>query len=175
MIGMVATRRGSDSRSDIPLGAQGFAETFRTPTEGIPEHVELRLNGFTSARARSRQPRRCTVLRLHRAARPWSWWCGPTMSITPMGTGGRGRACGAATAQPRQQPECAPARSRWKSRGDRRQGRSVTSVVTSTADALTSRPGRMAIITLLRPTGRTACWGSRRDGQGRARRALSRR
>ena len=47
MIGMVATRRGSDSRSDIPLGAQGFAETFRTPTEGIPEHVELRLNGFT--------------------------------------------------------------------------------------------------------------------------------
>src|SRR5258707_12628921 len=25
----------------------GLAETFRTPTEGIPEHVELRLNGFT--------------------------------------------------------------------------------------------------------------------------------
>jgi lactoylglutathione lyase len=25
----------------------GFAETFRTPTEGIPEHIELRLNGFT--------------------------------------------------------------------------------------------------------------------------------
>jgi lactoylglutathione lyase len=25
----------------------GFAETFRTPAEGIPEHVELRLNGFT--------------------------------------------------------------------------------------------------------------------------------
>jgi lactoylglutathione lyase len=25
----------------------GFAETFRTPTEGIPEHVELRLEGFT--------------------------------------------------------------------------------------------------------------------------------
>ncbi|HET7279447.1 MAG TPA: VOC family protein [Dermatophilaceae bacterium] len=25
----------------------GFAETFRTPTEGIPEHVELRLDGFT--------------------------------------------------------------------------------------------------------------------------------
>ncbi|MET0713232.1 MAG: VOC family protein [Jiangellaceae bacterium] len=25
----------------------GFAETFRTPTEGIPEQVELRLNGFT--------------------------------------------------------------------------------------------------------------------------------
>jgi lactoylglutathione lyase len=24
----------------------GFAETFRTPTEGIPEHVELRLDGF---------------------------------------------------------------------------------------------------------------------------------
>jgi lactoylglutathione lyase len=25
----------------------GFVETFRTPGEGIPEHVELRLNGFT--------------------------------------------------------------------------------------------------------------------------------
>jgi lactoylglutathione lyase len=25
----------------------GFVETFRTPTEGAPEHVELRLNGFT--------------------------------------------------------------------------------------------------------------------------------
>jgi len=25
----------------------GFAETFRTPREGVPEHVELRLNGFT--------------------------------------------------------------------------------------------------------------------------------
>ncbi|MDX6392334.1 MAG: hypothetical protein QOJ73_3397 [Streptosporangiaceae bacterium] len=25
----------------------GFTETFRTPAEGIPEHVELRLGGFT--------------------------------------------------------------------------------------------------------------------------------
>lgn len=25
----------------------GFVETFRTPTEGVPEHVELRLGGFT--------------------------------------------------------------------------------------------------------------------------------
>lgn len=25
----------------------GFVETFRTPTEGVPEHVELRLDGFT--------------------------------------------------------------------------------------------------------------------------------
>lgn len=25
----------------------GFAETFRTPAEDIPEHVELQLNGFT--------------------------------------------------------------------------------------------------------------------------------
>jgi lactoylglutathione lyase len=24
----------------------GFRETFRTPTEGVPEHVELELNGF---------------------------------------------------------------------------------------------------------------------------------
>ncbi len=27
----------------------GFVETFRTPSEGLPEHVELRLNGFTIA------------------------------------------------------------------------------------------------------------------------------
>jgi lactoylglutathione lyase len=25
----------------------GFSETFRTPLEGVPEHVELRLDGFT--------------------------------------------------------------------------------------------------------------------------------
>ena len=25
----------------------GFAETFRTPTEGTPEHIEFRANGFT--------------------------------------------------------------------------------------------------------------------------------
>lgn len=25
----------------------GFAETFRTPRDGVPEHVELRLDGFT--------------------------------------------------------------------------------------------------------------------------------
>ncbi|MGC1210484.1 MAG: VOC family protein [Micromonospora sp.] len=25
----------------------GFTETFRTPTEGTPEHIELRLGGFT--------------------------------------------------------------------------------------------------------------------------------
>jgi lactoylglutathione lyase len=25
----------------------GFAETFRAPRDGVPEHVELRLNGFT--------------------------------------------------------------------------------------------------------------------------------
>lgn len=28
-------------------GLLGFEETFRTPTEGTPEHVELRLGGFT--------------------------------------------------------------------------------------------------------------------------------
>ena len=27
----------------------GFRETFRTPLEGTPEHVEMRLNGFTLA------------------------------------------------------------------------------------------------------------------------------
>lgn len=39
--------------SDIEPGIRfyrdllGFTETFRTPTEGVPEHVELRLGGFT--------------------------------------------------------------------------------------------------------------------------------
>jgi lactoylglutathione lyase len=39
--------------SDIEAGRRfyrdllGFTETFRTPTEGIPEHIELRSNGFT--------------------------------------------------------------------------------------------------------------------------------
>ncbi len=39
--------------SDIEAGLRfyrdllGFAETFRAPTEGVPEHVELQLNGFT--------------------------------------------------------------------------------------------------------------------------------
>jgi lactoylglutathione lyase len=38
--------------SDIGAGIRfyrdllGFVETFRTPTEGIPEHVEFQLNGF---------------------------------------------------------------------------------------------------------------------------------
>jgi lactoylglutathione lyase len=39
--------------SDIEAGIRfyrdllGFVETFRTPTEGVPEHIELRLGGFT--------------------------------------------------------------------------------------------------------------------------------
>ncbi|WBC13795.1 VOC family protein [Micromonospora sp. WMMA1998] len=39
--------------SDIEAGIRfyrdllGFVETFRTPTEGAPEHVEFRLGGFT--------------------------------------------------------------------------------------------------------------------------------
>ena len=28
-------------------GVLGFTETFRTPTEGVPSHVELALDGFT--------------------------------------------------------------------------------------------------------------------------------
>ena len=37
---------------DIEAGIQfyrdllGFVETFRTPTDGTPEHVEFKLNGF---------------------------------------------------------------------------------------------------------------------------------
>ncbi len=39
--------------SDIEAGIRfyrdllGFEETFRTPPDGVPAHVELRLNGFT--------------------------------------------------------------------------------------------------------------------------------
>ena len=51
--GMFATALVNLYTSDIEAGLHfyrdllGFTETFRTPTEGIPEHVELRLNGFT--------------------------------------------------------------------------------------------------------------------------------
>jgi lactoylglutathione lyase len=31
----------------VNLYTGGFTETFRTPTEGAPAHVELRLDGFT--------------------------------------------------------------------------------------------------------------------------------
>jgi lactoylglutathione lyase len=36
----------------------GFGETFRTPIEGVPEHVELRQNGFTIRLGTVEAPRR---------------------------------------------------------------------------------------------------------------------
>jgi lactoylglutathione lyase len=36
----------------------GFGETFRTPIEGVPEHVELRQNGFTIGRGTVEAARR---------------------------------------------------------------------------------------------------------------------
>jgi lactoylglutathione lyase len=48
----VGGRVGACSKARLPLLARTvwglpFVETFRTPSEGVPEHVELRLNGFT--------------------------------------------------------------------------------------------------------------------------------
>jgi Glyoxalase/Bleomycin resistance protein/Dioxygenase superfamily len=61
----------------------GFTETFRTPAEGIPGHVELQLNGFRVGLGPVGRQQGCTALRPRPAARPWSWWCGPTISTTP--------------------------------------------------------------------------------------------
>jgi lactoylglutathione lyase len=50
---MFATAMVNLYTNDIEAGLRfyrdllGFEETFRTPREGIPEHVELQLNGFT--------------------------------------------------------------------------------------------------------------------------------
>jgi len=53
LVAMFATALVNLYTRDIEAGLHfyrdllGFAETFRTPRDGIPEHVELRLNGFT--------------------------------------------------------------------------------------------------------------------------------
>jgi lactoylglutathione lyase len=53
MVAMFATALVNLYTGDIEAGLRfyrdllGFAETFRTPRDGVPEHVELRLNGFT--------------------------------------------------------------------------------------------------------------------------------
>jgi len=53
LMAMFATALVNLYTHDIEAGIRfyrdllGFAETFRTPREGVPEHVELRLNGFT--------------------------------------------------------------------------------------------------------------------------------
>jgi len=52
LVGMFVTGFVNLYTGDIEAGLHfyrdllGFAETFRTPTEGTPEHVELTLNGF---------------------------------------------------------------------------------------------------------------------------------
>ena len=52
-MGMFVTGLVNLYTADIEAGIRfyrdllGFEETFRTPREGVPAHVELRLNGFT--------------------------------------------------------------------------------------------------------------------------------
>ncbi|MGH3385226.1 MAG: VOC family protein [Nocardioidaceae bacterium] len=52
LLGMFTTAFVNLYTADIEAGLRfyrdllGFVETFRTPTEGTPEHVELTLNGF---------------------------------------------------------------------------------------------------------------------------------
>jgi lactoylglutathione lyase len=53
LVAMFATALVNLYTRDIEAGLRfyrdllGFAETFRTPRQGVPEHVELRLDGFT--------------------------------------------------------------------------------------------------------------------------------
>jgi lactoylglutathione lyase len=53
LVAMFATALVNLYTRDIEAGLRfyrdllGFAETFRTPRDGVPEHVELRLDGFT--------------------------------------------------------------------------------------------------------------------------------
>ena len=53
LLGMFATPLVNLYTNDIEAGLRfyrdrlGFEETFRTPRDGTPTHVELRLNGFT--------------------------------------------------------------------------------------------------------------------------------
>jgi lactoylglutathione lyase len=53
LVAMFASALVNLYTNDIEAGIRfyrdllGFAETFRTPREGVPEHVELRLDGFT--------------------------------------------------------------------------------------------------------------------------------
>jgi lactoylglutathione lyase len=52
-MGMFTTPMVNLYTTDIEAGIRfyrdllGFTETFRTPREGTPEHIELRLDGFT--------------------------------------------------------------------------------------------------------------------------------
>jgi hypothetical protein len=61
----------------------GFTETFRTPAEGVPSHVELLLNGFKVGLGTVEAARRVHGVE----AVPGSpamvlWWYGPT-TLTP--------------------------------------------------------------------------------------------
>ena len=53
LVAMFATPLVNLYTSDIEAGLRfyrdplGFTETFRTPRDGVPEHVELKLNEFT--------------------------------------------------------------------------------------------------------------------------------
>jgi lactoylglutathione lyase len=59
----------------------GFKETFRTPLEGVPEHVELRLDGFTLGLGTAEAARRAHGVEASPATRRWRWSCGATTSI----------------------------------------------------------------------------------------------
>jgi lactoylglutathione lyase len=58
----------------------GFKETFRTPKEGTPEHVELTLNGFGVGLGTVEAAKRVPELMRLPAPPQWSWWYGPMTS-----------------------------------------------------------------------------------------------
>jgi lactoylglutathione lyase len=61
----------------------GFRETFRTPTVGTPEHVELTLNGFGIGLGTVAAAKRVHGVEPSPAAQPWSSCYGRTTSTRP--------------------------------------------------------------------------------------------
>ena len=50
-----------EAAADFYRGLLGFTETFRTPQQGTPIHIELRLDGLTSGWPRSSRCGTCTA------------------------------------------------------------------------------------------------------------------
>jgi lactoylglutathione lyase len=61
----------------------GFTETFRTPKEGTPTHVELTLNGFGVGLGTVEAAKRVQESKRHPAAPRWFWLFGQTTSTDP--------------------------------------------------------------------------------------------
>src|SRR6266568_4796928 len=61
----------------------GFKETFRTPTQGVPEHVELTLRGFGLGLGTVEAAKRVHGVDASPGTPPWPWSYGPRTSTKP--------------------------------------------------------------------------------------------